>query len=76
MNHRSSVGKCSGLLHQAGVLALPLQTPGHLDHMHPKVISSLTSESVPIAAGAGRRRGALGPDDRGKGTLLFDSRKN
>ena len=42
----------------------------------PRHYSLLTSESVSIATGAGRRRGALGPDDRGKGTLLFDSRKN
>ena len=42
----------------------------------PRCYSLLTSESVSIATGAGRRRGALGPDDRGKGTLLFDSRKN
>lgn len=41
-----------------------------------KVISLLTSESISIATGAGRWRGALWPDDRGKGTLLFDSRKN
>lgn len=42
----------------------------------PQAEPLLTSESISIATGAGRRRGALGPDDRGKGTLLFDSRKN
>ena len=42
----------------------------------PKGELLLTSKSISIATGAGGRRGALGPDDRGKGTLLFDSRKH
>lgn len=32
----------------------------------------LTSEPIPVAAGAGGRGGPLGSDDRSKGTLLFD----
>lgn len=52
----------------------PLLVLWHMYHAYSQPF--LTSESISIATGAGGRRGALGPDDRGKGTLLFDSRKN
>lgn len=73
---RTSVGKRSELSSKARMLALPLQAQDTWITYAPTVVPSLTSESISIATGTGRRGGALGPDDRGKGTLLFDSRKN
>lgn len=70
------VGKWLEIGSDVVLFALTLLALWPIYHGGTKVVPLLTSESISIATGAGRRRGALWPDDRGKGTLLFDSRKN
>ena len=69
-------GKWLEIQKDAELFALTLLTLWHMYHADAQGATLLTSESISIATGASGRRGALGPDDRGKGTLLFDSRKN